>query len=794
MMQVQKQKSLTTCLSGLLLLALAAAEANAQMVSPDIDKPSEPFSYPSQPTDEIGVMYSPSATEITPEGYLYTGFGELMFFTGPDHQPVAQRVRTLAKGYLPIVTYSVTRYGVSYQFEMFAAAVGADGQVMNFVRVTATNPGVKKAAAFVTAAVRYQGPSNRASEIGDNRFSRPATSQEVGGYQQPGEAFRADWKYGFNGNAFVRDGKVLYLFPPSPVPELGLTLKGGYSKTPDQNMHRLDVQMTTPTGAASYTFVLQPDEHKSLDFVMPLLPVDAASALLPTLHAARYDEYRKQTMQSWQKIVSSGMKVSLPEKKVVDTFNASLVYDLMALNKIGDDYVQTVNQLHYHGFYLRDSADIVRMYDATGYAQTAGEILKFDLTKQRPDGNFLSQAGQYDGWGQTLYIFGEHYRMTHDQAFAEMVYPSIVSAVAWFEKATADDPLRLMPSTDVRDNEFVPGHLTGYNFLALDGLQGAEAIASGLGRRDDAKRFANDYDVFRKNFLARLDVVTANTGGYIPPDMDGNTHGTDWGNLLSITPDEQLDPHDRKVTATLHEAQSRYQEGIMTYSIAGQGEWLHHYLTIKNTLTEVVRGDQEQALRELYALLLHTSATQAGFEYSVRPWTDRDFGGNLNPHGWFAAEYRNLLRNMLVREEGNKLHVLSVNAPEWIGGGKTISVEDAPTFFGSVSYTLASHGDGAATLDFKNHFSAAPTAVVVHLPWFVNLISAEADGKTVDAQAGMLQLPATVKHIELKWQKRTTPTMSYAATVADYKTKYRRRFDELIQDGTSFDWQTPEQK
>ena len=793
-MQVRRQKSLTTYLSGLLLLLLGVAEVKAQMVSPDIDKPGEPFSYPSQPTDEIGVMYSPSATEVTPEGYLYTGFGELMFFTGPDRQPVTQRVRTLVDGYLPIVRYSVTRYGVSYHFEMFAAAVGPDGQVMDFVRVAANNPGTKKAAAFVTTAIRYQGPSNRASEIGDNRFSRPATNREVGGYQQPGESFRADWQYGFNGNAFVRGGKVLYLFPISPAPELGLTLKGGYSKIPDQNLHRLDVQMTTPTGAASYIFMLQPGEQKSLDFVMPLLPVDTTSALLPALRTAHYDEYRQQTVQGWQKIVSSGMKVSLPERKVVDTFNASLVYDLMALNKIGDDYVQTVNQLHYHGFYLRDSADIIRMYDATGYAQTAGEILKFDLTKQRPDGNFLSQAGQYDGWGQTLYIFGEHYRMTHDQAFAEMVYPSIVRAVAWFEKATADDPLHLMPSTDVRDNEYVPGHLTGYNFLALDGLQGAEAIASGLGHQDDAKRFANDYVVFRRNFLARLDVVTANTGGYIPPDMDGNTLGTDWGNLLSITPEEQLDPHDKKVTATLHEAQSRYQEGIMTYSIAGQGEWLHHYLTIKNTLAEVVRGDQERALHELYALLLHTSATQAGFEYSVRPWTDRDFGGNLNPHGWFAAEYRNLLRNMLVREEGNKLHILSVSSPEWIGGNKAISVDDALTFFGSVSYTLASHGDGAAMLDFNNHFSAAPATVVIHLPWFVNLASAEADGKTIHAQGGTLQLPATVKHVELKWQKRTTPAVSYATTVANYKTEYRRRFDELIQNGTSFDWHTSAQK
>jgi len=770
---------------------VVGVRAGAQMVSPEMDRPGEPFSYASRPTDEIGVMYAPSATEITPEGYLYTGFGELMFFTGPDKRPVEQRIRTLAEGHLPIVNYTVMRDGVRYHFEMFAAAAGDGGPVMDFVRVTASNPGKAPVAAFLTTAVRYQGPSSRGSEIGDNRFSRPAASKVVGAYQQPGEAFRADWQYGFNGNAFVRDGRVLYVFPSSPAPELGLTLKGGYSKSPDQNVHRVAVQVTTPTGVASYKFVLQPGAEQRLDFVMPLLPVDAKDAELARLRGLNYDEYRQKTVDGWEKVLAEGMKIGLPERKVVDTFDASLVYDLLALNRIGEDYVQTVNQLHYHGFYLRDSADIIRMYDATGYQDTAGKVLKFDLTKQQADGNFLSQAGQYDGWGQTLYIFGEHYKMTHDRAFAEMVYPAIVRAVAWFEKATAADPLHLMPATDVRDNEYVPGHLTGYNFLALDGLQGAEAIAHGVGHEEDAKRFADDYAVFRKSLMARLDVVTAATGGYIPPDLDGNTQGTDWGNLLSVTPEPQLDPHDAKVTATLKEAQGRYQEGIMTYSIAGQGEWLHHYLTIKNTLTEVVRGEQERALQELYALLLHTSSTQAGFEFSVRPWSDRDFGGNLSPHGWFAAEYRNLLRNMLVREEGKELHLLSVSAPEWVGGSKTVAVERVPTFFGEMGYTLSSRGEGGASLVIDGRWTNAPEAVVVHVPWFVTLVSATADGKAVSAKDGALRLPAGTKRVELKWTRRTVPAMSYAATVSAYEAEYRRRFNVLMRDGSSYDWMAP---
>ena len=88
-----------------LLAALSAASLNAQMVSPSIDRPGQPFSYFSAPTDEIGVMDAEAATEITPEGYLRTGFGELMFFAGPELEPTSVRIRTLEDGRLPIVSY-----------------------------------------------------------------------------------------------------------------------------------------------------------------------------------------------------------------------------------------------------------------------------------------------------------------------------------------------------------------------------------------------------------------------------------------------------------------------------------------------------------------------------------------------------------------------------------------------------------------------------------------------------------------------------------------------------------------
>ena len=82
------------------------------MLDPSIDVPGEPFSYFWHPTDVIGALYAPVASEVTPEGYLFTGFGELMFFVGNPPVPVYPRIKTLWKGYLPIGQCHVRMNGV----------------------------------------------------------------------------------------------------------------------------------------------------------------------------------------------------------------------------------------------------------------------------------------------------------------------------------------------------------------------------------------------------------------------------------------------------------------------------------------------------------------------------------------------------------------------------------------------------------------------------------------------------------------------------------------------------------
>jgi hypothetical protein len=728
-------------------------------------------------------MDAEAATEVTPEGYLRTGFGELMFFSGPDLEPTNVRIRTLEDGHLPIIHYEFEHTGIVYRFTMFAATLDGrpEGTLVNFIRVAMKNDGRLPTRGILATGIRYDAPNNTgAAKHGDNRFDRPVAGKFPGDYRQIGEDFSSLWTQSFSSDGFLRDNRLLYEFPSGYVMR-GYTMHVRYNYPQDvSEPKKLNVDRTVPVGIVTYSRLIQPGEEYVVDFKMPVIPTRNAD-IIAAIRDSSFDRAKAQVIDFWNKILAEGMQVTLPEIKVTDTFYTSLIYDLIARDHIQPYYIQTVNKLHYHRFYLRDGADIVHSYDVTGYPVIAKQVLEFFAQSQKPDGNFLSQEQQYDGWGEAVWGYAQHYRITHDKGFAAWTLPQIDRAVSWLRQARAADPLHIMPASDVRDNEFVPGHLTGYNFLALSGLKLAIDMAKETGHADLAASWQAEYDDYHQAFFKVLDAEAAANDGYLPPALDGQKGGYDWGNLLAVVPEPTLDPHDPRVTATLTATQAKYAEGIMTYA---NGEFLHHYLTIKNTMTEAIRSDpadQEQAVKELYALLVHTSSTHAGFEFAINPWGDRNFQENLAPHGWFAAEYRTLLRTMLVREEGDQLHLLSVLSPEWIGKGKAIAVTQAPTYFGTVAMTLEQPEDGESVLHLKTEFTHAPKQIVIHLPWFVDAEGASVDGGRANAADGKLVVPPTAKEIRIHWTvKPGTPKLSYLRAVDAYKAEYARRYRELM--------------
>lgn len=759
-----------------LFIFLLTASVRAQMMNPDMDKPAEPFSYFAFPVDVIGLMDCREGTEITPEGYLYTGYGELMFFYGSPPQPVNQRVKTLYGGYFPIIQYSFVQEGVRYSLTLFAYTLDGtpESELINFIRITLENISQHPRTAYWWVGTRYTAESSYARGIPDHRFRRPAVASLVGHYEQQGEEFSPDWEYSFEEGMMLRNGRVYYLFPEDSPHTKWITLKTPYS----EDRKKTKILPTTPVGLVKFKAGLKPQEKKTLHLKMPYRPISLSNKTLDSIKKVNFDEYFKKTINFWENIFSQGMKISIPEEKVVNTFNANLVYDLIARDKIGSEFVHKVNEFQYDAFWLRDSSYIVRAYDVTGYHKIAEQCLDFFLEWQKEDGNFLSQGGQYDGWGQSLWAIGQHFLITRELDFAQRFFPAVEKAMNWLSEARKNDPLHIMPVTTPGDNELITGHITGHNFWALGGVKNAIALAQVLGKKEMLENFTQEYEDYLKHFKIALNSITTRSGGYIPPGID-ELGGQDWGNMMAVYPVQILHPFDPLVSKTLEVTRKKYKEGIMTY---GDGKWLHLYLTMKNTETELIRKEQEQVLKEFYSILLHTSSTHAGFEYRIAPWGDRDFGYNLSPHGWFAAKFRTLLRNMLVREEGKDLHLFSALSPCWVREGECIAIEDAPTNFGEINFSLGMEKQGAQ-LNLETSFQEKPDQIIFHIPWFAELLEASADGKKIKTKNGILRLNPQTKEITLKWKLRQIETMNYDYFVQEYKEKYRAKYKEFLEKG-----------
>ncbi len=762
---------------------------------------SQPFGYFKAPTDQLGFKESPKATIVTYDGAFVTAYGQLSFYAGAPRsmRPVNQRVKTLLEDYLPVIRFGFDRDSLRYDFEAFAAPAGMDprANLITFISCSVRNPGRQTQAGALGA--NY---GDIASEINVD----PAYDWFTGQREALKKALRtqrSDWH-----SQLFLDEPVFNAGKRDVAFENGRMVQGGHlvftAPRDGAEPGMPGFNSAFKEAAVQYEFTLGAGETRVFRFALPAVPTALSrSDALTAIAAADYDVYRGKVIAFWKAEVAAGDRFSVADPKVMNTFRTSLVNDLIAREVSEDGRVyQRVNRIHYNYFWIRDGSYFVRTYDMLGLHDIARQTLDAFLVRQdgrltgffkpgapQPPGARLSVQDDY--WGQVLWAMGAHIRTTGDRALLEQIYPLLGPHIDEFLARCASDPRGLWPAAGPYDNEEITGHYTGHSFWALLGLKYAVFMAKDMGRQADADRWQKIHDDYQANFLKQLRDLAAKSDGYIPPGMDTVTDGNDWANASGgLYPFEAIAKGDPLARRTLEMVRGyNYQEGIMTY---GGNAWvarqqkqerdtkphgtLHHYETFYVTEGNTILGEQQSVIEDLYSILAHTGSTNSGFEYGIPAWTTRDPRSNFTPHGWFAARYMEQIRNLLVREEGTEVHITSALAPLWVRPGRQVTVTAAPTFFGSVTYTLDSRQDGA-TLSLANRWKtgAGPTAVVFHIPWFITAVSATIDGKTASIDGGAITLPPDARRVDVRWRRSPEPNLSYEEAVRLYLEKYYRK-------------------
>lgn len=730
------------------------------MQAPGLEIESKPpFSWYLVPSDEIGFKDCPQAFQLTYDGAINNGFGELDLTA--NGAPLTNRIRTMTDGHLPIYRYSNSRDGAVFDVEVFGAPSRLDPRedLVAYVRIRVSNPTTTSVHAILGAADGPRGQSSRA-DLG----CRPWYAAKFMDAAQ----FKRNTGAAMTIGIAVKNGHVIY----------------GYSSTPSVDPTHLAVE---------YSFDLKPGASRTIDLKMPFVPIAVSQkADVLAFRGEGFDSARRQVERFWNGLFARATQIDLPDLKVIDTYKSSLVYDLMArdIEADGSHFTQTVNKFQYHDFYMRDTSFIARSYEMMNLPDVARTTVEHYLLRDASGKVTGLMHNSPDDWGQSLWALGSYLRASGDAAFAKEMWPALKPHLDDFEQAVASDPKGLWPVAGAYDNELINGHYTSHNLWALLGLREAVNICQVAGDSSGAARALGLYKKFNANFQRRLDEITAKDDGYIPPGMDDPNAGFDWENASGgIYPFGVLKPFDPRATATLEmERRYKYQEGIMTWGpnawvgkqAADSGKpydplYLHDYDTFQVTEALLAREEQRQVVEDLYSTLVHTSSTNAGFETGIRPWGNRDPGGNYPPHGWFAARFNELLRNMLIREDGDSLHLASCLAPAWAEPGKQVRILRGLTNFGLVDMTIR-FGDDGARVSIDPKWRTAPNHLVFHIPWFVSASSATADGKPGTIRQGQIVLPPSARDLRISWKWTDQPDLSYQRAVELWLQKaYRAR-------------------
>lgn len=690
----QTEATLSGPRASALCASLVAACALPRCAAASSTHPAETLTgFLRKPTDQIAVPGMRASAEITPEGDLYTGWAEYELRFGRRLTRWDQPTRTLPDPSQPLLSSVLEDGSVRYRLTVFAAPV--TGMPIAYETLTATNtsgvPRLARASMSVSYSLGSKLYGPHSLRTGEFRYERPAGSDVVGAYEQPGQSFSSAFNYEVKGRDLLRSGLLLARGPATPGTFVPTQQGGGWSAPHDERLFEMR---------------LRPHAHRRLTWQIPLEPPISSKAADDELDATPRAAALAELKRMWRTREAHMTNIEVPERKVVATYEASIAEMLLSRYRTSAGWMQTPNRLQYDSFWIRDASIESEALDLAGLHATAAQDLAFLGSFQQPSGLFISQAGQYDGLGEALWAIGRHAQLTGSVDYAAAQLPAITSAIGWLQRTSSEDPLGLLPAAAPHDDERVSGHLTGDDLWAAAGLRAAIADAKLAGRADLASAWQSLDERFTSSLRAAISAAVARAG-HIPPALD-STRGQDWGNYSASYPVEVLGARSRPVQATLTWARSHMAEGLPTYL---NGRMLHDYLGFRIFQTELAAGETRKAVAGLYSELAHTTSTDEGWETDVRPFGSRVPSSNLAPHGTFAAEYVALLRDMLISESPDgSVALLAGASPAWLAEGMTISVRNAPVDGGDISFSEQSSRIGE-TLRWK---SSLPAGTKMH--------------------------------------------------------------------------------
>ncbi|HEX2047338.1 MAG TPA: hypothetical protein VHF27_06205, partial [Acidimicrobiales bacterium] len=495
-------------------------------------------------------------------------------------------------------------------------------------------------------------------------------------------------------------------------------------------------------GLAQAAFLFDLDAGERLRAAVPLAPHRRARRRAPRERAGRVT-HRIETVpsaddvvRSWQAETDRDVRLRLPPGALADAVEANRRYLLVFHD--GEDV--TPGPFTYHRFWFRDAAYLLAAMDRFGFHAEAAQVLRSYAGRQHLDGFFFSQRQEWDANGAALWSLAEHWRLTRETGCIDAA--SVLKAVRWIERKRntrrrRNDPsLRgLMPASISAEHLGPFDYFYWDSFWSLRGLVDGALLLGLAGLHDEAAEARGWAEDLRRDLARSMTLVAERLAtDIIPAGPRRRIDPAVIGSLVACSPLRLLPATHPGIAATVEAIRQRFCIGPAFFqAISHTG--LGTYLTLQLAEVELEAGDR-RALSRLEWMAEVATPTFTWPE-AIHPHLGDGCMGDGH-HGWAAADFLSLVRNLLVREVGPEdqpsLALCTMLPDAW--SGKDLEVQNAPTHAGRLSFALSwRHGQPLLRWRLDRHRDLTH-AVAISAPGLdPGWSSAETSGQAILGQA-----------------------------------------------------------
>jgi len=403
---------------------------------------------------------------------------------------------------------------------------------------------------------------------------------------------------------------------------------------------------------------------------------------------------------------------NLPESanRIINTYKANLFYILINRDFAG---IQPGSR-SYERSWIRDGSLTSSALLKSGITPEVREFIEWFTPYQYQSGKVPcvvdfrgpDPVPQHDSPGQLIFLIKEYYDYTKDTTFLRAKNHHILQAVRYMEYLIAqrstdhfrlgNDSIRayygIVPESISHEGYSAhPMHSYWDNFFILKGLKDAAEVQRILGNTSENEHIGRVRDTFRTNLYnsIRLAMQTRNIN-FIPGCVElGDFDPT--STTIAIWPANEM---QNLPQPEFFNTFDRYLQFFRDRR-DGKLEWSNYtpYET-RSIGTFLFKGKPEIA-HELTEFFLDDLRPQGWYHWAEVVWKDYRiprFIGDM-PHTWVGSDFINAVRSKFVFED--ELHgTLNLGAglrQDWIDYPKGISLENLPTHFGEISYSVQKH-------------------------------------------------------------------------------------------------------